>query len=162
MIDDEGDPWMGHKIDNLTTYHSLRYLWRQGFWLGIGQQVNLTQQFPLFLSLICSYRQLQLVELEQAERPQGSLDLDLILKRCGSYPVFVCYIIFLVPGASQLNAGGIKYATPNTKLKVHDPGDLFGYTSGRELIDEKRLLEQRHVKFNIQILCSRAANIFGS
>lgn len=36
------------------------------------------------------------------------------------------------------------------------------YASGRWLIDERCQFEERLVKFHLQILCSRAANILGS
>ncbi|GKZ34583.1 hypothetical protein AbraIFM66950_004897 [Aspergillus brasiliensis] len=38
--------------------------------------------------------------------------------------------------------------------------DLFAYTSGRWLTNEKQQLEQRYVKFNIDSLCSQAASLF--
>ncbi|RAL01940.1 phosphotransferase family protein [Aspergillus ibericus CBS 121593] len=44
---------------------------------------------------------------------------------------------------------------------IGDQDDLFRYTSGRWLINEKYQLEQRFVKFNVNNLCSQAASLFG-
>ncbi|PYI12233.1 hypothetical protein BO78DRAFT_425469 [Aspergillus sclerotiicarbonarius CBS 121057] len=49
----------------------------------------------------------------------------------------------------------------DTKCDPGDQDDLFRYTSGRWLINEKYQLEQRFVKFNVNNLCSQAASLFG-
>ncbi|EZG05962.1 hypothetical protein H106_04448 [Trichophyton rubrum CBS 735.88] len=52
-------------------------------------------------------------------------------------------------------------AVHDTKLNTHGRDELFRYTSGRWLINEKHQLDQRFVEFSIDMLCSRAAAIFG-
>ncbi|OAL73527.1 hypothetical protein A7D00_1554 [Trichophyton violaceum] len=52
-------------------------------------------------------------------------------------------------------------AVHDTKLNTHGRDELFRYTSGRWLINEKHQLDQRFVEFSIDKLCSRAAAIFG-
>ncbi|EFE37825.1 hypothetical protein TRV_07482 [Trichophyton verrucosum HKI 0517] len=54
-----------------------------------------------------------------------------------------------------------EHAVHDTKLNTHGRDDLFRYTSGRWLINEKHQLDQRFVEFSIDKLCSRAAAIFG-
>ncbi|EEH06805.1 conserved hypothetical protein [Histoplasma capsulatum G186AR] len=41
-----------------------------------------------------------------------------------------------------------------------DHDDLFRYSSGRWLVDEKQQLEQRFVKFNVERLCREAVSLF--
>ncbi|EGE07154.1 phosphotransferase enzyme family protein [Trichophyton equinum CBS 127.97] len=48
-----------------------------------------------------------------------------------------------------------------TELNTYARDDIFRYTSGRWLINEKHQLDQRFVEFSIDKLCSRAAAIFG-
>ncbi|KAM5457487.1 hypothetical protein MaudCBS49596_000682 [Microsporum audouinii] len=79
--------------------------------------------------------------------------------------------LFHLPIRSRLTGGSRSFtnstarrdghAVHDTKLNTHGPDNLFRYTSGRWLIDEKRQLEQRFVKFSIDELCSRAAAVFG-
>jgi hypothetical protein len=48
----------------------------------------------------------------------------------------------------------------NAVLKVVDHDNLFRYTSGRWLIDERHQLEQRFVKFDVDRLCREATSLF--
>jgi hypothetical protein len=48
---------------------------------------------------------------------------------------------------------------PGSKAVNQD--DLFRYTSGRWLINEKDQLQQRFVKFNVESLCYQACSLFG-
>ncbi|KAF3492406.1 uncharacterized protein GIQ15_01923 [Arthroderma uncinatum] len=59
------------------------------------------------------------------------------------------------------NSTAREHTVHDTKVNTQGPDDLFRYTSGRWLVDEKRQLEQRFVKFSIDKLCSRAAAVFG-
>lgn len=43
-----------------------------------------------------------------------------------------------------------------------DGEELFRYTSGRWLINEKKQLAKRYVKFDVENLCQRAASLVGA
>lgn len=43
-----------------------------------------------------------------------------------------------------------------------DGEELFRYTAGRWLINEKQQLTQRYVKFDVDNLCQRAASLLGA
>lgn len=45
-------------------------------------------------------------------------------------------------------------------FNVVDHDDIFRYSSGRWLVDEKQQLEQRFVKFNVERLCREAVSLF--
>ncbi|QSS53787.1 phosphotransferase family protein, PKc-like superfamily domain-containing protein [Histoplasma capsulatum var. duboisii H88] len=71
-------------------------------------------------------------------------------------------------------AGGFRALFPNIRRTSHpallpqersishsiDHDDLFRYSSGRWLVDEKQQLEQRFVKFNVERLCREAVSLF--
>jgi hypothetical protein len=43
-----------------------------------------------------------------------------------------------------------------------DIDELFRYSSGRWLINEKQQLARRYVRFDVEKLCQRAASLFGA